>query len=250
MTQSDIFGENPLPRKLAAVMVSPGMGGVKSVWRVLGPALSGSGPAILPIATEPEQLRQQTLASLKPDAPSYPLESADVAIVCATSGSTGAPRGVLLSKKALQASATAFGSRFGTNNRWVVSLPVHRIAGIMVLTRAWFHSSPFEIDPSVGGARSFEAAAFSATTMRAKRESNKDGRALMVSLVPTQIARLLEAGTVGIEALQAFDLVISGAAATSQPMLQRLRDLGVNVSISYGMTETCGGCVFDAYYKA
>jgi O-succinylbenzoic acid--CoA ligase len=115
----------------------------------------------------------------------------------------------------------------------------------MVLVRSWFHESPIEIDPSVGGARTFEAAAFAATTMRAVRESNNDGRALMVSLVPTQIARLIESGSVGIEALQSYDLVLSGAAATPQPMLNKMRELGIKVSISYGMTETCGGCVFD-----
>ena len=245
MTQSDIFGKIPLTRKLTAVTVPPGMGGVRNLVSVLGPALDGTGPAILPIATQPEQLMQQSLLSLKPDDPNFPLESPDVSIVCATSGSTGAPRGVLLSQQALAASAAAFGARFGTNNRWVISMPAHRIAGIMVLIRSWFHDSPFEIDPSVGGARSFEAAAFAATTMQAQRESNNDGRALMVSLVPTQIARLLEAGSVGIEALQSYDLVLSGAAATPQPMLKRLRELGINVSISYGMTETCGGCVFD-----
>ena len=67
----------------------------------------------------------------------------------------------------------------------------------------------------------------------------------MVSLVPTQIARLIESGSVGIEALQSYDLVLSGAAATPQPMLNKMRELGIKVSISYGMTETCGGCVFD-----
>lgn len=81
--------------------------------------------------------------------------------------------------------------------------------------------------------------------MRAVRESQVDGRSLMVSLVPTQIARLLESGSVGIEALQSYDLVLSGAAATPQPMLNRMRELGIKVSVSYGMTETCGGCVFD-----
>lgn len=245
MTQSDIFKENPLARKLTAVTVPPGMGGVRKLASMLGPALDGTGPAILPVATQPEQILQQNLESLKPDDSNYPLESDDIAIVCTTSGSTGTPRGVLLSQQALQASAYAFGARFGTNNRWVISMPAHRIAGLMVLVRSWFHESPLEIDPSVGGARPFAAAAFAATTLSAKRESNKDGRALMVSLVPTQIARLLEAGSVGIEALQTYDLVLSGAAATSQPMLQRLRELGINVSISYGMTETCGGCVFD-----
>jgi O-succinylbenzoic acid--CoA ligase len=221
------------------------MGGILKLASVIGRALDGTGPAIAPMASGPEFIVTQTLAALLPDNPGFPLESNDIAIVSTTSGSTGTPRGVLLSQQALAASATAFGNRFGTNNRWVVSVPAHRIAGIMVLVRSWFHNSPFEIDPSVGGARTFQAAAFAATTMRAVRESNNDGRSLMVSLVPTQIARLLESGSVGVEALQSYDLVLSGAAATPQPMLNKMRELGIKVSVSYGMTETCGGCVFD-----
>jgi O-succinylbenzoic acid--CoA ligase len=221
------------------------MGGVLKLASVIGPALDGTGPAIAPMAAGSESFTTKTLEALRPDDSRYPLESSDIAIVSATSGSTGTPKGVMLSQQALAASASAFGNRFGTNNRWVVSMPAHRIAGIMVLVRSWFHNSPFEIDPSVGGARTFEAAAFAATTMRAVRESNMDGRALMVSLVPTQIARLLESGSVGIESLQSYDLVLSGAATTSQPMLNKLRELGIKVSVSYGMTETCGGCVFD-----
>jgi O-succinylbenzoic acid--CoA ligase len=221
------------------------MGGILKLASVIGRALDGTGPAIAPMAAGPEFIVTQTLEALRPDNPAFPLESNDIAIVSTTSGSTGTPRGVLLSQPALFASATAFGNRFGTNNRWVVSVPAHRIAGIMVLVRSWFHNSPFEIDPSVGGARTFQAAAFAATTMRAVRESNGDGRSLMVSLVPTQIARLLESGSVGIEALQSYELVLSGAAATPQPMLNKMRELGIKVSVSYGMTETCGGCVFD-----
>jgi len=245
MTQSDTSRKSQNPRALIAVTVPPGMGGVLKLASVIGPALDGTGPAIAPMADSPEFIVRQTLEALRPNDPEFPLESDDIAIVSATSGSTGTPKGVLLSKQALEASATAFGNRFGTNNRWVVSMPAHRIAGIMVLVRSWFHNSPFEIDPSVGGARTFESAAFAATTMRAVRESAADGRALMVSLVPTQIARLLESGSVGIEALQSYDLVLSGAAATPQPMLIRMRELGIKVSVSYGMTETCGGCVFD-----
>jgi O-succinylbenzoic acid--CoA ligase len=245
MTQSDTSRKSQNPRVLTAVTVPPGMGGILKLASVIGRALDGTGPAIAPMAESPEFIVTQTLAALRPDNPAFPLESNDIAIVSTTSGSTGTPRGVLLSQQALAASATAFGNRFGTNNRWVVSVPAHRIAGIMVLVRSWFHNSPFEIDPSVGGARTFQAATFAATTMRAVRESNGDGRSLMVSLVPTQIARLLESGSVGVEALQSYDLVLSGAAATPQPMLNKMRELGIKVSVSYGMTETCGGCVFD-----
>ena len=49
----------------------------------------------------------------------------------------------------------------------------------------------------------------------------------------------------GVEALLAYDVVLSGAAATPQPMLETLRAHGVKVVVSYGMSETCGGCVFD-----
>jgi len=245
MTQSDTSRKSQNPRALTAVTVPPGMGGVLKLASVIGPALDGTGPAIVPMADSPEFIVKQTLEALRPNDPKFPLESNDIAIVSATSGSTGTPKGVLLSRQALEASATAFGNRFGINNRWVVSMPAHRIAGIMVLVRSWFHNSPFEIDPSVGGARTFESAAFAATTLRAVRKSAADGRALMVSLVPTQIARLLESGSVGIEALQSYDLVLSGAATTPQPMLNKMRELGIKVSVSYGMTETCGGCVFD-----
>lgn len=245
MTQSDTFSKEPKPRKLTAVTVPAGMGGVLNLASVIGPALDGSGPAIAPIPAGPPQVVNQILEALKPEDSNFPLERNDLALVCATSGSTGAPRGVMLTSEALISSAEAFGNRFGTNNRWVISMPVHRIAGIMVLVRSWVHGSPFEIDPSVGGARPFEAAAFAATTLRAQRLSQADGRSLIVSLVPTQIARLLEAGTVGLETLRAYDLILSGAAATPQPLLQWLRDEGVNVAISYGMSETSGGCVFD-----
>ena len=51
---------------------------------------------------------------------------------------------------------------------------------------------------------------------------------------------VVESGPVGIEALQAYDVVLSGAAATPQPLVNTLRDHNVKVVISYGMSETCG----------
>ena len=123
MTQSDTSRKSQNPRVLKAVTVPPGMGGVLKLASVIGPALDGSGPAIAPMAESPEFIVRQTLEALRPEDPNFPLESNDIAIVSATSGSTGSPKGVLLSQQALSASATAFGNRFGTNNRWVVSMP-------------------------------------------------------------------------------------------------------------------------------
>jgi O-succinylbenzoic acid--CoA ligase len=209
------------------------------------PALEGTGPAVAPIPVSSPTIMDSLRQALRPDDMNFPLEADDISVVAATSGSTTMPRGVLLSTPALLASARAFGNRFGTDARWVLSMPAHRIAGIMVLTRSILHGSPVESDPSVGGAHPFAAATFAATTLRAKRQSTQDGRPLMVSLVPTQLARLVDAGAVGIEALLEYEVVLSGAAATPQPLLEKLRSYGINVVISYGMTETCGGCVFD-----
>jgi len=242
MTQSHISGNG---RKLQAVPIPPGAAGVIRLAPALNSALAGTGPAIAPMPIGPAGLVDLLTNAIKPDDPKFPLEFENVAVVCATSGSTGNPRGVLLTDTALTSSAHAFAKRFGQDFRWVMSMPPFRIAGIMVLVRAFLHGSPYLIDPATGGGRTFEAATFSATTKQAVRESRADGRPIAVSLVPTQIGRLLEAGSVGIEALQSYDLILSGAAATPQPMLTRLRELGVQVVISYGMTETCGGCVYD-----
>ncbi len=247
MHKSDTLGGIPRPqaRRLTAVTVPAGIGGVRKLNESLRSALDGTGPAIIPVPEGPEHVVSAIMEACKPDDANFPLESDDIAVVVATSGSTGTPRGVLLTADALVQSAQAFGARFGTDARWVVSMPVHRIAGLMVLTRSWLHDSPFEIDPSIGGARPFDAPTFYATTMRAKRLSDSDGRRLMVSLVPTQIARLIEAGPVGLDALRAYDVVLSGAAATPQPLLDTLRHNDINVVVSYGMSETCGGCAFD-----
>ena len=245
MASLDTFSGSAHRRSLASVLVPPGLAGVTRMWHSLTSALDGSGPAIVPIPDDGSRIAQDILDATRPDDANFPLERDDIAIICATSGSTGAPRGVMLSHQALDSSISGFTSRFGSDARWVVSMPVHRIAGIMVLARSFINRNPHVVDPSVGGAVPFHAATFSATTKHAFSQSARDGLPLMVSLVPTQIARLLDAGTVGIEALKAYDVILSGAAATPQPMLDRLRELNVNVVISYGMSETCGGCVFN-----
>ena len=245
MAESFISDECQSPATLSAVTVAPGIAGVTRLQARLARALDGQGHAVLPIPEGPQQLVAGIRQAMKPDDASHPLETADIAVVCATSGSTGSPRGTLLSRSALHGSASAFDQRFGNDLRWVLAMPVHRIAGLMVLVRAHFNHSPVITDPSIGGAYPFSAATFAATTTAAVRASQKDGRRLVVSLVPTQIARLVESGAVGIEALRAYDIVLSGAAATPQPLLETLRHHGINVVVSYGMSETCGGCVFD-----
>jgi O-succinylbenzoic acid--CoA ligase len=67
----------------------------------------------------------------------------------------------------------------------------------------------------------------------------------LLSLVTTQLVRLLDAGPAAGDALRTFDAVLLGGAAATPALLSRARDAGVNVVTTYGMSETCGGCVYN-----
>lgn len=148
------------------------------------------------------------------------------AAVVMTSGSTGAPRAIVLSTAAMDASAVASVDRLGCRpgDRWLLCLPLHHVAGLAVLRRAHHLGSV----PDVHGRFDVEAVATST--------------AQWWPLVPTMLRRLLEAGT----DLAGRGILLGGAAA--DPMLvAAARDAGATVTVGYGMTETGGGCVYDGW---
>jgi O-succinylbenzoic acid--CoA ligase len=71
-----------------------------------------------------------------------------------------------------------------------------------------------------------------------------------VSLVPVQLQRLLadQSRQSDISTpLAGFASVLLGGAAAPQSLLDQARAAGVPVVTTYGMTETCGGCVYDGW---
>ena len=183
-------------------------------------ALDGSGPALLP-STDP-----RARAALRPD---EPLESDEVAVVLPTSGSTGEPKGVLLTAANLRSSAAATADRLGGEGQWLLALPTSHVGGLQVLVRSVLAGTePVEL---VG---STTVAAFEAATARLT------GPRRYVSLVPTQLRRLADS-----PALQEYDAVLLGGAAAPAELLARVRAVGVRVVTTYGMSETSGGCVYD-----
>ena len=149
-------------------------------------------------------------------------------LVVETSGSTGEPKRVALSRKALRASAEATAARLGGSGQWLLNLPPSYVAGLQVL----FRSVRAGAEPVVQNGSFADAAA----AMTGERR--------YVSLVPTQLHRMLD-DPEDVDALRTFTTVLVGGANVPQSLRDQAAAAGVSVVATYGMSETCGGCVYD-----
>ncbi|PFX01604.1 putative 2-succinylbenzoate--CoA ligase [Nocardia farcinica] len=205
--------------------------GVGDVLPHLREAMEGNGPAWLPIPTTDRREARRLADALRPG---DPIDD-DVALVVTTSGTTGVPKGAMLSSSALRASGTATHDRLGGPGTWLLALPTHHIAGLQVLMRSILAGTePAVLD--VSGGFLPEALAGAISGMRGERR--------YTSLVPTQLIKAIEEPEAAA-ALADLDAVLVGGAATPAPVYERARELGINVVRTYGMSETCGGCVYD-----
>ncbi len=187
-------------------------------------ALSGEGPAVAPHAN-PDQSFNGGLAN------------DDVAAVISTSGSTGTPKQTMLSVDALAASSMGTATALKAEGQWLLALPVHYVAGFQVLVRSLYAGTqPWAMDL---------AAQFTEQAFTDAAEELTD-RVRLTSLVPTQLHRLLaDPSPRTLKALQRFDSILVGGAPISSKLLAEAHKHGLNVVRTYGMSETCGGCVYN-----
>jgi o-succinylbenzoate---CoA ligase len=201
---------------------------VAAIWAV--------GDAVLPVrSTQPQHEIDRVIEACRPSflqrgQQRVPLEGGvtvapDTAVVLTTSGTTGTPKAVELSHRALAAAAGACHERLGATgeDRWLCCVPLDHVAGFSILVRsALLGQKPRFAEPSdVAGLASADAT--------------------LVSLVPTQLRRALDAGI----DLSRYRSVLVGGDATPPTLLQRAREAGINVVRTYGSTETGGGVVYD-----
>lgn len=159
----------------------------------------------------------------------------DIALVVTTSGTTGTPKGALLTASALSASATATHARLGGPGRWLLALPAHHIAGLQVLVRSVLAgTTPIALDVSAG---------FDVRALVAAIAEMGSGRRY-VALVAAQLAKAL-ADPAATAALAGLDAVLVGGGPLPAPVRAAAEAAGVPVVRSYGMSETAGGCVYD-----
>jgi o-succinylbenzoate---CoA ligase len=208
-------------RPVRVVPASPDQ--VPALTAALRSALDGSGPAVLPAPGDDGP----------PPDPGAPVDDA-AALLVRTSGSTGEPREVLLTAAALRASGEATADRLSGPGRWLLALPAWHVAGLQVIARSILSGTePVVLDGP------FRPGPFAAAVARMTGAGPR-----YTSLVPTQLVRLVD-DPEGLRALTGFDAVLLGGAAAAPALVAHARERGVRVVTTYGMSETCGGCVYD-----
>jgi O-succinylbenzoic acid--CoA ligase len=151
----------------------------------------------------------------------------DISLVVATSGSTGTPKEIGITSAALLASANASNKYLGAvrGNTWSLLLPLTHIAGINVLVRAMqLETAPIDLRNHVG----------------------KYPHADFTAIVPTQLFNALNENSDLLDHLKGAKAVLVGGAALSQELRTQGIAAGINIVTTYGMSETSGGCVYNA----
>ena len=202
---------------------------------VLLHAVPRLGAVLVPLNTHDEPRRQLELAGaalLVEEPPAG--EEAEVELrtsfdpdavqtVLFTSGTTGSPRPVELTHANHHASAAASADRLGVHadDRWLSPLPLFHMGGLAVLLRSAIYGTAALVHESFDAGR--------------VREVLESRGATLVSLVPTMLLRLREAGLSAAPALRA--MLLGGGPAPSG-LVDWAASVGLPAMPTYGMTET------------
>ena len=169
-------------------------------------------------------LRFLTNLPLAPPPPErfWPLDEERVCVL--TSGSSGAARPVSLTTSQLAFSAFGSAIRLGHDpaDRWLACLPFHHVGGLSILLRCAFYGTSVILE------QRFDPSAIA--------RHLDSGRISLVSLVPTMLERVLDAREER-PFPSALRAILLGGDAAPRRLLDRCRELGAPVALTWGMTE-------------
>jgi O-succinylbenzoic acid--CoA ligase len=216
---------------LVAVALSPGpewVAALRTAWDAgaavlpVDPRLGGRRTEDLLAAARPTALMDGGgLRRLRRGVPA----GEDTALIVPTSGTTGEPKLAELPGPAVRRAVEGSASRLAATaeDGWLCCLPPWHMGGLLVLARAVVLGAPVAVH------RRFDIPAF-----------DRERGAAFTSLVPTMLFRLTAAGA----DLGRFRAILVGGAALSEGLALRApRD--ARVVATYGLTESCGGVVYD-----
>jgi o-succinylbenzoate---CoA ligase len=149
-----------------------------------------------------------------------------IVLVVHSSGTGGAPAFAQFDREAIEAAVSSSSNALGAKgeDRWLCCLPLAHVGGLLVLLRALVLGSAVAVherfDP---------------------RAVVSEPGVAFTSVVPTMLARLVEGGS----DLSAFRSILVGGAHLPAELRSRAEGAGGRVVETYGMTESCGGVVYD-----
>jgi O-succinylbenzoic acid--CoA ligase len=195
---------------------------------VLEGVLDGRDSAILPVPADVRSAEHLTVSlGIGEDIDD------DVAVVVSTSGTTGAPKGAMLTAPALIASASATHDRLAGPGTWLLALPAYHVAGLQVMVRSILAGTvPVAIAPS-----------FEVDELPSAVEALGSGPRY-ASLVAVQLVKAL-GDPAATAALAELDAVLIGGGPMPATVAESAAAAGIRVIRTYGMSETAGGCVYD-----
>ncbi|GIK66808.1 MAG: 2-succinylbenzoate--CoA ligase [Chloroflexota bacterium] len=141
-----------------------------------------------------------------------------------TSGTSGQPKGVVLTYANFLYSALGSANRLGTipGDRWLCCLPLYHVGGLSIIQRCCLYGTTVILQNGFDMAQIQHAFRSQAVTL--------------ISLVPTMLYRLIENG---IQFPPTLRLILLGGAAASPDLLEKSQALGLPVATTYGLTEAC-----------
>lgn len=150
-------------------------------------------------------------------------QSDSATIQVQTSGSTGAPKTIVLEKNAVRESALATGSFFGLlpDQNALLNLSPDHIAGKLMIVRAYEHQMSLTVAPLVSNPLEFLV----------------DHNIHFAAFVPSQIEIILKNYESKLT-LNSIENVIIGGAPLSPNLENELTQLSNNIYATFGMTET------------
>lgn len=193
------------------------------------PALTIADPARYDPGSAPARAPGEAGQKAAVDAvPATPPDDDRTLAVVYTSGTSGASKGVVLSRSAFAAAARASAANLGwrDDDRWLLDLPLAHVGGLSVLTRCLLARRTVVLPRP-------EADVIERTITSVERD-----RVTLLSLVPTQLQRLMDRRP-GWDPPPRVRAILLGGAPAPVPLLERAADRGWPILATYGLTECC-----------